>query len=188
MLIALLSVLTAIGQSSDPPAGWILAGSSPADYITRTDPQEHHTGRSSGHLRSRSEAAQEGDKFGTLMQSFKADAYLGKRIRLSAHVKVRDVLDWAGLWMRIDGPKNEVLGFDNMQDRPLRGTLTGWNPVFVVLDVPNNAGDIAFGILVAGHGETWIDDVTLEVVDTSVPVTGSASATTATPQNLDFER
>ncbi len=187
MLIALLSAVIAVAQSTPPP-GWVLAGSSPADYITHTDPREHHSGGSSGHLRSRSEAAAEGDKFGTLMQSFKADTYRGKRVRLSAYVKLYDVRDWAGLWMRIDGPKNEVLGFDNMQDRPLRGTLTSWTPVFVVLDVPDQAEDIALGILVAGYGGTWIDDVTLEVVDTSVPVTGIAGSTPGSPQNLDFER
>ena len=187
MLIALLSALTAVAQYT-PPSGWVLAGSAPADYITHTDPQEHHTGGSSGHLRSRSEAANEGDKFGTLMQSFKANTYRGKRLRLRAYVKLSGVRDWAGLWMRIDGPKNEVLGFDNMQDRPLRGDLTSWTTVFVVLDVPDHAEDIALGILVAGHGEAWIDDVTLEVVDTSVPVTGIAGPTPVIPQNLDFER
>ena len=46
----------------------------------------------------------------------------GKRIRLSGHARSKDVSDWAGLWMRVDGPKGEPLAFDNMQQRPIKGT------------------------------------------------------------------
>jgi len=35
---------------------------------------------------------------------FKADDYRNKRMRLSAAVKSEGIEDWAGLWMRIDGP------------------------------------------------------------------------------------
>ena len=44
--------------------------------------------------------------FGTLMQDFSADKYLNKRVRLSGYVKSKDVVQWAGLWMRIDGNQN----------------------------------------------------------------------------------
>ena len=51
--------------------------------------------------------------FGTLMQSFKADAYCSRRVRLSGFLRSEDVRNWAGLWMRVDGAKGEVLAFDN---------------------------------------------------------------------------
>jgi hypothetical protein len=124
------------------------------------------------------------------MQSFKAGPYRGERVMLSASVKHRDVSDWAGIWMRIDGAHDELLGFDNMRDRPLRGTNNAWTPVHIVLDVPRQAEVIALGILMSGRGEAWLDDVTLTIVEISVPLTGGAAETSAAavPQNLDFER
>jgi hypothetical protein len=58
------------------------------------------------------------------MQSFDAKMmqnYLGKRVRFSAAVKTEDVQSWAGLWMRVD-KGSQTVEFDNMQDRPLKGT------------------------------------------------------------------
>jgi hypothetical protein len=60
--------------------------------------------------------------FGTLMQMFEADRYLGQRMRFSALVRTKDVADWAGLWMRVDGPGKAPLAFYNMEDRKIVGT------------------------------------------------------------------
>jgi hypothetical protein len=66
------------------------------------------------------------DGFGTLMQTFKADSFRTKRIRFSGYVRSKEVMDWAGLWLRVDGSNGgEMLAFDNMQDRPIKGT-TDW--------------------------------------------------------------
>lgn len=182
MFSALFAAL--IASQTVPPAGWHLAGSDPADYIVRTDRGVYSGGRSGGYLGARPEVRASG--FGTLMQSFRADDYRGKRLRLRASVRLRDVRGWAGLWMRIDGPDDETLGFDNMQSRPLQGTNDTWRAVQVVLDVPTTSESISFGILLSGTGETWIDDIRLEEVDASVPVTGAAREPKA-PRNLDFE-
>ena len=51
------------------------------------------------------------------------------------YVKSNEVEKYAGLWMRVDGQQNQVLSFDNMQNRPFRET-TDWKKYEVVLDVP----------------------------------------------------
>ncbi len=98
---------------------WFMAGSHPNDYEQGSDSAVTYHGKNSGYLKA-SVAQPEG--FGTLMQMFKADQYRNKRMRFSAAVKSDGVESWAGLWMRIDGPESESLGFDNMQNRPIRGT------------------------------------------------------------------
>ena len=119
-----------------------------------------------------------------------ADLDRGKRIRLSAWLKSSDVKDWAGLWMRVDGSAQRSLAFDNMQNRPLKGTMD-WARYDVVLDVPEQAVGVYFGVLVYGAGNLWLDDVQLGIVDQSVPVTdlmtGSGKKPKA-PVNSDFER
>jgi hypothetical protein len=68
------------------------------------------------------------------------------------------------LWMRIDGADEaRPLAFDNMEDRPIKGS-TDWAAHSVVRDVPPDATVIALGALLAGKGHVWWDDVVLEPV------------------------
>jgi hypothetical protein len=118
--------------------------------------------------------ADAGEKFSTIASSSKPVTSLGKRVQFTANVKSADVTGWAGLWMRVD-PKNmnqnsESLAFDNMQERPIKGTTT-WTKYSVVLDVPNVAGNIVYGILLHGNGQIWVDSFDIKIVGNEVPVT-----------------
>jgi hypothetical protein len=72
-----------------------------------------------------------------------------------------------------------------MSARPIKGTQP-WTRHELVLEAPTHASVIAFGILLHGKGAAWLDDVTLERVDESVPTTHTEYLAT-TPANLDFE-
>lgn len=140
----------------------------------------------------------------TLVQYLRADNYRGKRMRLSAWVKPRNVTNtaYSGIWMRVEGP-GTTLAFDNMATRAVSG-YGDWRQVSVVLDVPASAIGIAFGALFQASNTLLVDDFQLEEVSTAVaststvttPVTGTAdSATTVAnyagkpfaPVNLGFE-
>lgn len=120
------------------------------------------------------------------MQMFKADLYLGKRLKMTGCAKSDAVEDWAGFWMRVDGPVGgKSLSFDNMRERGIKGT-TGWTKYQIVLDVPENSVNIAFGILLAGTGRVWVSEVNIEVVDTNVPSTNLITEYPDEPVNLSF--
>ncbi len=88
--------------------------------------------------------------------------------------------------MRVDGPQNrQSLAFDNMQDRPIRGT-TDWVRYAIVLDVPNEAVTIAFGALLSGSGQIWMDDLQFEIVGNDTATTSNIK-TANEPRNLDFK-
>jgi len=163
------------------PEGWFLAGSDPGSYTMVRDTTVTREGRSSGRLASTTTPK----GFGTMMQSFEPGEYLGKRVRMTGYVRAKDVKKWAGLWLRVDGKTREVLSFDNMQDRPIKGT-SDWKRHDIVLDVPAEASNISFGILLDGTGTVWLTDMRFDVVDTSVPTTGTAKR--SRPTNLNFER
>ena len=187
ILMLLVSVrLPAQTQSTKNPAapeGWLLAGSNPRNYDTGLDPQESYHGFPSAYLKAK-QSAMEG--FGTLMQEFSAGQYAGKRVRLRASVKAEEVGDWAGLWMRVD-KGSTVVSFDNMMDRPIKGT-TKWQDYEVILDVPQGATGIAFGILLNKSGSVWLNSVKFESVGLDVPTTGKAPARLPDgPTNLNFE-
>ncbi|CAG0936708.1 hypothetical protein TFLX_05593 [Thermoflexales bacterium] len=169
------------GQDLDQSfSDWVIAGTRPQDYEMGFDSEVVHTGKSSAYVKSVASAVPE---FGTFMTMVDAANYRGKRVRLAALVKAERVEGQARLWLRVDGPESAVLGFDNMQNRPIQGTHD-WQKYEVVLDVPENSVDLAYGILVAGKGQVWLDDVRLQVVDQSVPITGYE---TKPPADLGFE-
>ena len=119
------------------------------------------------------------------MQSISAEKYKGSKVRLSGLVKSEEVTDWAGLWMR-DDKRSEVLAFDNMQNRGIRGT-TGWQRYYVVLDVPKDATQIAFGILLSGPGLVWLNDPKPEIVNADeAPTNMPEQILPESPVNLQF--
>jgi hypothetical protein len=150
----------------DGVKGWFLTGSNPQNYEMGT---EKNPERNSTVAFLKSKEDKKG--FGTIMQSFSANNYLGKRIKLTGYIKSSDVNDWAGMWLRIDGDKNKMLGFDNMQKRPIKGNRE-WKQYSIVLDVPNGSQFINYGVLLAGGGSVWIDDFKFEVVGNEVETTG----------------
>lgn len=174
--VALFAVST---FAASLPPGWHLAGDRPQDYSATVE-------AGAGMLASK---VQRASGFGTMMQTFRADDYRGKRLRFTADVRAERVDQWAGLWMRVDGSRGGVLSFDNMQNRPIKGT-SPWTSYSVVLDVPSESGSISFGILLAGTGTVWIDNIRFDSVEASVPPTGSKSGRELPkqPQSLDFDQ
>jgi hypothetical protein len=161
-------------------SGWFLAGSQPDAYEIGI---ENNTERKGKVAYLKSVKQPKGSGFGTIMQTFIPEDYLGKRVRLSGYIKSADVKEWAGMWFRVDGEPGKSLAFDNMQGRPIKGT-TAWKRYEIVLDVPRNATAIAYGVLVAGPGSVWIDDLNFEVVNTDTPV---SKGRRNKPQNSNFE-
>jgi hypothetical protein len=177
----ILLAALAVARAEEIP-GWFKAGNRPQDYSMGVDRSVIVSGKPSGFVKC---IAAEAPGFGTYMQSFDADEYRGKRVQFSALVKAENVNDWAGLWMRVDGESRSGIAFDNMQNRPIKGTQN-WARYSVVLDVESKATGIAFGILLAGKGGVWINDVRFEVVNVSVPVTDLRKSTG--PKNLGFDQ
>ncbi|TDL31990.1 AraC family transcriptional regulator [Jeotgalibacillus sp. S-D1] len=174
-----------IMKQNQAPEGWIMTGDSPQNYETGIDQKIVHSGNRAAFLKSKN-----GNEpgFSTLMQQIKADHYKGERIQFSAFVKTQNV-QTAGLWVRVDHSSGEVLAFDNMMNRPISGT-NDWNHFSVVLDVPSKSDVIAFGILLSGEGQLWIDGCSFKIVDESVPVTETKTneMLAEEPVNLNFEQ
>jgi hypothetical protein len=131
------------------PPGWFVSHPSPDIHRIGLDPM--HQGVAV--IETLPGAEPREDQTGVLMQSIAADVYRGQTIAFSADLQT-EAAGSGTLWMRIDGQAGRTLRFDNMMhdaDRALRGT-TGWRPVRVVLDVPDEAATIHFGMLLVGKG------------------------------------
>ncbi len=167
------------------PIGWMASGSHPDSYKMCVDDTTKFADSRCALIESRRHP-QSG--FGTLMQKVHADFCLGKKMRLSTQIKSEEV-GWAALWMRIDGEDGEILGFDNMQKNPIKGT-TDWNYYECVLDVPSGAKAVAFGVLLSGNGKVWFSKVALEPASDDVEVTDTKKdmiQARQQPVNMCFE-
>lgn len=174
----------ALVQHQIPP-GWHVEGSYPHEYEIGIDYETKHNGSRSAYLKSIVDVTH---GFCTLLQSFSSKRYRGKRLRLSAVIKVFDIKERAGLLLRVNGWEvGRVLSFDDMESRPIKGT-SDWKSYECVLDVDANSYKIDFGVLISGKGQMWLDDVLLEVVDNTVPITNALKDIERDePINLNFE-
>jgi ketosteroid isomerase-like protein len=160
----------------DPPAERVIAGlptgwtrstvPSANNYVITVDTSTKHDGNASASIKFG--CGNDLSSWTSLLQAIAADDYRGKRVRLSGWLRTADVTE-VGLWMRVDDDLR-MLAFDNMQDRPIKGT-TDWQMYSVVLDVPIEATKILFGTNLVGRGQVWSDDFKLEIVDDSVAST-----------------
>ena len=183
-LLVVLASLIALAAAAQVPKGWIVAGSAPKDYDFGVDEALAASGHKSAFIKAKPTATDKG--FGTLMQMVEADDYRGGRWKLSARMRTQDA-SRAQVWMRIDGPDGKMNAFDNMDDRPVTGS-SEWKTYEIVLDVPSDSVNLAFGFFLLGSGEVWADRFKLERVPQTTPVTGKFNASARRiPQNLDFE-
>lgn len=187
---AVIVLITATLFSFDIPNGWHKAGSSPECYDMGLDKGAGPDGKNAATIKSISKKTKGG--FGTLMQSCNAQKYLGKRVKMTGYVKTEDVKGWAGLWLRVDEASygSKPLGFDNMGDRPIKKT-TDWKKYEIIMDVPANASNLAYGSLLVGQGQVWFSNINFEIVDASTPTTNKdcnvCSDILSEPTNLNFD-
>lgn len=135
------------------PGGW---GGGPRETIF-VDDKVVHSGRLS--VRIERNAASPND-FSTITKSIPLD-FSGATIELRGYLRTEDASGFVGLWLREDG-YSPGLAFDNMQSRQLKGT-TPWTEYSIKLPIDPEANRIFFGVLLAGTGKAWADDLQLLV-------------------------
>lgn len=171
------------------PEGWTIAGSTPQHYNMGVDACRR---RGSAVIECkfpaddpRSIELEKG--FGTLMQSIVADPYRGKIIRLAAKLKAEMVSGAGTLWMRVEKEPNQILRFDNMENRQSSGPVCGnadWTYREIVLDIPEEAMSIHYGFYLRGTGTLQVCDLALEEAAADAKITAARHRFLERPTNL----
>ena len=185
VLFALLSAGLVVAQAS-MPKHWEFFSSNASHFEAKPESEDAHQGRSAVQVVSRE--ASESDH-ALIYQKISAKNYRGKKLEVSGFLKASGVTGWAGLWVRVDDSEGRVLEFDNMMDRPVRGTLP-WKSYEIKLDVPSQAWEIHFGALLCGQGEILVDDFKVEAVGRLLPgreLKKRIREIPEAPMNLGFE-
>lgn len=135
------------------PSGW---SGGPVGTI-HVDGQIVHSGRWSARLER--DATSPGE-FSTLTKAISID-FTGATIEWRGFLRSEGVSNYLGLWMREDGD-TPGLAFENMAQRQVKGTHD-WTEYSITLPVHRDAKQLYVGVLVAGTGKVWADDLQLLV-------------------------
>jgi len=139
--------------NGDMPGGW---GGGPSGTLFADD-KIVHGGRLSARIQRQTDSP---DDFSTLTNDIQID-FAGATVELRGFLRTEDVSGFVGLWMREDG-ETPGLAFDNMESRQLKGT-TEWKEYSITLPVKPEGKQLFFGVLLAGTGKAWADDLQLLV-------------------------
>jgi peptidase S41-like protein len=163
-------------RTPGPPLGW--GGGPPG--TTFADDKIVHGGKWAARLERDAAST---NQFSTITTAIPID-FTGTRIEFRGFLKSEDVSEFFGLWMREDGDSGSV-AFENMQGRQIKGTHD-WTEYSISLPLNKDAKQLVFGVLSAGTGKTWADDLQM-LVDGEpvweVPVVEKPK----TPLDLDHE-
>jgi C-terminal processing protease CtpA/Prc len=135
------------------PNGWF---TNPPATVS-VDNQVVHSGRWS--VRFDRNSASEGG-FSVITKSIPVD-FAGRNVELHGYFRTKDVAGYAGLWMREDG-EGQMLKLENMASQHVDGTRD-WTEYSIKLPIDGNARQLVFGVLLAGTGTLWVDDLRLLV-------------------------
>jgi erythromycin esterase len=154
------------GDDPETPEGWFVGG---AGYEVKLDEASARSGKVGLRMTRKKPGG-----FGVATGSLPAAVAKGKKVRLGGEIKTEDVKGgYAGLWLRVDGPDNQVLGFDNMavrikdgktaeDDRGVKGT-TDWKRYTIEVDVDPRVTNINFGCLLTGDGTARFDNLSVDL-------------------------
>lgn len=102
----------------------------------------------------------ESSGFGNLTVAIDAEKYIGKEIKYTGWVKLKEDSKGTGhLWMRVDLEDKTLGFFENMNNNPIRGNT--WEQYEIIGTVDDNAVKLNVGSFLMGRGTLFLDDVHL---------------------------
>jgi hypothetical protein len=187
-------------NSVDPlnrPRGWKVTGAQAANCILESDFNYVQSGTASALLQTISDDP--GSHCG-IGQVSAVGQFRGQRVAFSAYLATQNVTGSGSLWFRADDGSGAVVAFQNTFRRGLSGT-SPWTAEILVIDVPETADSIFYGVSLSGSGMLWVDSADFNIVDKIVAVTGppfsraaypgknlpDPTRIPAAPYNLNFE-
>jgi Glyoxalase superfamily protein len=176
-------------QEIKPPVGWVVSGINHRFFESHLLDVSEGGGRSAFMLRNRvgmTDLDPEND-FASILQKVNAVPWVGKRLKISCHVKSKDVKGAATIWLRFDGASGQSVGFSNLEDRTTGGALQGttdWTLLKIVAAVPPEAATVVFGFYLRGSGEASFAQYEFKEVGDVEELT--ISGLSHEPKNLGF--
>ena len=112
--------------------------------------------------------------------------FRGSTIELRGFLRLEDVSDLAGLWMREDAD-GKMLSLENMDSQRVNGTLD-WAEYRITMPINVKAQTLYFGVLIAGTGTLWADDLRLLVDGKPIDEVAAGLVQPSMPVDHEFDK
>ncbi len=167
------------------PKGWSKKGCKSNHFEAGIDNEVKYNGSASAFLATKDSYT---DGSAKLVQQINATAFAGQRVRLTGYLKSENVEGSARLFLEIIGKKYRHGGYQchSNTNHGISGT-NDWQLFSVIIDAHKKAQYINYGVSLTGKGRVWIDDISMEVVDSETPITPFETPIKEQPENTDFE-
>ena len=151
------------GSPGTLPLGWVLPGFSvKGGYDAEISTEMPKSGNKCFLLKHYSDSL---DILGSVMQTIDARPYRGKMVRFRAAVRaeIAGPRGSAHLWLRAHLPDN-CPGFEDLSElHPV--VINNWDYYEITGRIDKNADVLNYGLMLIGNGKAWIDDASLEIID-----------------------
>ena len=109
-------------------------------------------------------AVKKPEEYGTIGQNAAPALYRGKRIRFSAYLETESA-NSAELWMVVQDkiPDHTAAWNADSTGKVIRGT-NGWKKIDYIIDIPETATTLSYGISLTGTGKVRVDGFQIEVL------------------------
>ena len=92
----------------------------------------------------------------------------GRLLKLKGDIRSENIKNgFAGLWIRIEDKNGDILSFENMQGNGIVDSHD-WNKYSIEVPFDAKASKVYFGVLLAGSGSAWVDNLQLFIDDTPI--------------------
>jgi len=174
------TIQTALGfedQSGTALTGWF---ANPPGTVS-VDGSVFHGGRRA--VRLERDAQSEGT-FSVITRILPVD-FAGGTVELRGYLRLKDISGNAGLWLREDAD-GQMLSIENMDSQQVKGTHD-WAEYRIKLPIDPRAQRLLFGVLAAGTGTLWADDLELLVDGKPIAEAAARPAGPALPVDHEFD-
>ncbi|MCL5992223.1 MAG: S41 family peptidase [Bacteroidetes bacterium] len=169
------------GSPGTLPLGWVLPGYAfKNNFEAEVSTELPKSGNKCFLLRHFSDSL---DVLGSVMQTIDARPYRGKIVRFRAAVRA-EIMGPSGsahLWLRAHLPDN-CPGFEDLGElHPV--VVNNWEYYEITGRIDKNAEVLNYGLMLIGNGKAWIDDASLDIIDSVNQV--NAAAAPLSPRGLE---
>ncbi len=125
---------------------------------------------------------------GVVQQRVSALSFRGKKISVSAALRGYAINDTSAVRFFVYiRNMDDTFIYENLKDNPISSSQ--WSRREIIIDVPLNATDIAYGIAIYGLGDAYIDDIQIKdipPIDAVIDNNSRSLSKTALTNMLDF--
>ncbi len=142
--------------------GWRRDSLNQAEYEVTYSRQSHHVHSGQQSVSIKSKDIKDSEEF-RYIQSFSAEQFIGKRMELTAYVKLAELSNKIALFASQSETSGRVQAYvSELHSDTAKNT---WHKLRVVSDVIDDTTMITIGFHMIGHGSVWLDSITWQEVD-----------------------